>query len=48
MVTKVHLDKLVHFNGGLVSAGTLDDVLQLSCALSRHTGFSVVSLYYSD
>jgi len=48
MVTKVHLDRLVHLNGGLVSAGTLDDVLQLSSALSWHTGLCVVSLYYSS
>jgi hypothetical protein len=48
MVTKVCLDRLVHFNGGLVSAGTLGNVLQLSSALSQHTAFSVVSLYYSS
>lgn len=34
MVTEVRRDRLVNFNGGLVSAGTLDDVLQLSSALS--------------
>lgn len=48
MVTKVCLDRLVHFNGGLVSAGTPSDVLQLSSALSWHTRFCVVGLYYSS